>query len=272
MEGRTIYKIGDFSRITNITVKALRYYDEQDMLIPSYRAENGYRYYDEDDFKTAQLIILLRNLDFRIAEIKDVLANCDDECDLSYFLTAKKSMIEQRIDKDKELIKKIEGFIEPKKIIRMPEYRIVLKDIEPVRAACIRFRGAYQDTGKYLSKLYRELKGHAQGIPFNCYYDNGYAEVADIEVCIPTDTSVNRDSIETKELPGGKAICTVHRGSYDFLNYAYKAVLDYASKNNYANDLPTREIYHKGPGLLFMGNPNKYLTEIVVPYRPRIDQ
>lgn len=260
-----MYQIGDFSKIINITVKTLRYYDEQGILTPSYREENGYRYYDEGDFKTAQLIILLRNLDFGIAEIKDVLANYDDEGDLSYFLTAKKSMIEQRINKDKELIKKIEGFIEPKKIVHNPEYKIDIKDIEAVRAACIRFRGAYQDTGTYLSKIYRALKGHAQGVPFNCYYDSGYTEVADIEVCIPTNKFVNSDGIETKELPKCKAICTVHRGSYDFFNYAYKAVLDYANKKNLEHGLPTREIYHKGPGMLFMGNPNKYLTEIVVP-------
>jgi len=260
-----MYQIGDFSKITNLTVKALRYYDEQGFLTPSYRAENGYRYYDEGDFKIAQLIVFLRDLDFGIAEIKDVLANCDGEGDLSYFLASKKSMIEQRVNKDKELIKKIEGYIEPKEIVHKPEYKIEIKDIEPVRVACIRFRGAYQDTGRYLGQICRELKGYAQGVPFNCYYDSGYAEVADIEVCVPTNKFINGQGIETKELPGGRAICTVHKGSYDFFNYAYKAVLDYASKNDIEYGLPTREIYHKGPGLMFMGNPNKFVTEIVVP-------
>ncbi|HCS40248.1 MAG TPA: MerR family transcriptional regulator [Anaerolineaceae bacterium] len=261
-----MYQIGEFSKITNITIKTLRYYDEQGIFVPSFRGENGYRYYDEGDFKTAQLILLLRNLDFGIAEIKDVLANYDDEDDLSYFLAAKKSMIEQRVNIDKALIKKIEGFIEPNIIIHKPEYKIGIVDIKSQRVASIRFKGAYQDTSKYLGKIFSELKGHALGVPFNCYYDNGYCEIADIEVCVPTNKFVNRDGIETRELPGGKGISTMHKGSYDFFNYAYKAVLDYAKNNHLKHELPTREIYHKGPGQLFMGNPNKYLTEIVVPY------
>jgi len=272
MEGGAIYRIGDFSRITNITVKALRYYDEAGVLAPSYRGENGYRYYDEGDVTMARLIVLLRDLDFGISEIKEVLANYDDESDLSYYLMTKKSMIEQRISKDKALIQKIKGHIKPLKMVRRSEYRIAIKDIAPVRVASIRFTGAYQDTGTYLRKLYRELKGHVQGAPFNCYYDNDYAEAADIEVCVPTNQYVNRNGIETKELPGIRAVCTVHRGSYDFFNYAYKAVFDYGRSNDIEYGLPTREIYRKGPGVLFWGNPNKYLTEIVIPCRSPIGQ
>ncbi|HEX7714580.1 MAG TPA: MerR family transcriptional regulator, partial [Bacillota bacterium] len=66
-----MYKISEFSKISGLTVKALRYYDEQDILKPSFRADNSYRYYDEEDFKRAGLIALLRNLDFSIPEIRD---------------------------------------------------------------------------------------------------------------------------------------------------------------------------------------------------------
>ena len=63
MEVEDMYKISDFSKITKITVKALRYYDGENMLTPSYRdEENSYRYYDENDFEKAELIVLLRNL------------------------------------------------------------------------------------------------------------------------------------------------------------------------------------------------------------------
>ena len=57
-----MYKIGEFSKITKLTVKTLRYYDEQNILNPSYRnAENDYRFYAENDFKKAELIVMLRN-------------------------------------------------------------------------------------------------------------------------------------------------------------------------------------------------------------------
>jgi len=80
-----MYKIGEFSKITNMTVKTLRYYDEENILTPSYRdKDTNYRYYSEEDFKKAELILMLRNLDFSISEIKDLLNSYEDKSDLSY--------------------------------------------------------------------------------------------------------------------------------------------------------------------------------------------
>ncbi len=64
-----MYKIGQFSKLTQISTKTLRYYDEEDMLVPSYRdSNNGYRYYDDEDYKKALLILKLRNLEFSITK------------------------------------------------------------------------------------------------------------------------------------------------------------------------------------------------------------
>ena len=46
-----MYKIGEFSKITGLTVKALRYYDEQEILVPSIRCDFSYRIYCEQDFE-----------------------------------------------------------------------------------------------------------------------------------------------------------------------------------------------------------------------------
>ncbi len=54
-----MYKISEFSRITNLTVKTLRYYDEEGILLPSHRdAYNGYRYYTIVNMTTICHIIL----------------------------------------------------------------------------------------------------------------------------------------------------------------------------------------------------------------------
>ena len=69
-----MYKISQFSIISGLTVKALRYYDEADILKPSLRnVENQYRYYDDGDLKKALLIKQLRTLDFSIMEIKEII-------------------------------------------------------------------------------------------------------------------------------------------------------------------------------------------------------
>lgn len=65
-----MYRISQFSKISGLTVKALRYYDQENILQPTFRNEdNQYRYYNEEDPKKSQLIKSLRSLDFSIMEI-----------------------------------------------------------------------------------------------------------------------------------------------------------------------------------------------------------
>ena len=263
-----MYKISDFSKITNLTIKALRYYDEENILTPSYRNnENSYRYYDDNDFQNAQLIAMLRALDFSISEIKDVLANCDNPDDLSYYLEEKKNMIECKISKEKELIRKISLYIKSKNTEDTSmSYKIEVKEIAPVTVASIRYKGKYSDVGMYIGKIYKAVKKSGAGAPFNCYYDAEFKEDADIELCVPTTKLINDSSISAKKLPAIKAICTTHTGSYDKLNLAYKALLDYANEYNINCLAPSREIYIKGPGMIFKGNENNYVTEIIIPF------
>ena len=65
-----MYRISQFSKISGLTVKAIRYYDQENILQPTFRNEdNQYRYYNEEDLKKSQLIKSLRSLDFSIMEI-----------------------------------------------------------------------------------------------------------------------------------------------------------------------------------------------------------
>lgn len=42
-----MFKIGDFSKMSKVTIKALRYYEKEGLIIPSYIDEfTGYRYYE----------------------------------------------------------------------------------------------------------------------------------------------------------------------------------------------------------------------------------
>src|SRR5580700_1921399 len=70
--------IGDFSRITHLSVKTLRHYHRVGLLEPSaVNPGSGYRYYTEDQVPAAQVIVRLRDLDMPVAEVKAVLAAPD---------------------------------------------------------------------------------------------------------------------------------------------------------------------------------------------------
>jgi effector-binding domain-containing protein len=57
----------------------------------------------------------------------------------------------------------------------------------------------------------------------------------------------------------------IHRGRYDQLGRSYAKILSEVERRKQKILLPTREVYLKGPGILFKGNPQNYLTEIQLP-------
>lgn len=88
-----MYKIGDFSKIVNIPVRTLRYYDQCGILQPSeVNALTGYRYYSEEDVIECEFIKLLKSLDFTLEEIAQY-KNCLDE----EIIKKKKKEIEERM-------------------------------------------------------------------------------------------------------------------------------------------------------------------------------
>lgn len=102
-----MYKISQFSKISGLTVKALRYYDKEGILTPSFRdAENQYRYYSDEDLKKALLIKFLRSLEFSIMEIREITEAVDTEDDLTYVLKEKSSLLRQILQRKKSSLKK----------------------------------------------------------------------------------------------------------------------------------------------------------------------
>ena len=70
------------------------------------------------------------------------------------------------------------------------------------------------------------------------------------------------DDIEVHELPGGPCISLIHRGPYEQIGEAYQRLTQFAEERGLEIVMPSREIYLKGPGMIFKGNPLRYLTDI----------
>ena len=61
------------SEIAGISVRTLQYYDKIGLLTPSQRSESGYRLYSESDLSTLKQILLFRELDFPLSDIKNIM-------------------------------------------------------------------------------------------------------------------------------------------------------------------------------------------------------
>lgn len=67
------WTIKEFSKLTGITVRALQYYDEKDILNPHHRSDTGYRFYSGEDLKVIQKISVLKYIGFNLNQIKTIL-------------------------------------------------------------------------------------------------------------------------------------------------------------------------------------------------------
>ena len=68
----SLYKIGDISKLCNISIKTLRYYEEENLIKPvKVDIYSGYRYYDESNIRTIYKIQFLKDLGFTLQEIRD---------------------------------------------------------------------------------------------------------------------------------------------------------------------------------------------------------
>lgn len=66
-----LYKIGKFSKLVNVPVKTLRYYDEINLFKPQeIDLFSGYRYYSEKQIDDLEVILSLKEVGFSLEEIK----------------------------------------------------------------------------------------------------------------------------------------------------------------------------------------------------------
>jgi effector-binding domain-containing protein len=127
--------------------------------------------------------------------------------------------------------------------------------------------GKYSDCGAGFARLGKAVGRYICGKPLNLYYDGEYREDdADIEPCVPIRREVAVDGVTVRTLPGGRGLTLMHRGPYDQLGRSYAKILKVAGERKLNLALPSREVYIKGPGMIFKGSPKNYLTEIQLPF------
>ena len=260
------YQIGEFSKISRMSIKTLRYYHESGLLVPV-RIDNltGYRYYNEKSLETAEVINILKNFEFSIKEIKDIIDNFTDDEDLTDVIQKKRMEIERKISHYQDVESKITRFIKEKNARYNNAGRedISVKKIPEILIASIRYKGKYDEIGRYLSVLYKEFGRYITGKPFNLYYDQEFMEDdADIETCVHLEKYADSSHIKSELLSGGSAVSILHKGPYETLGQSYKKIFDFMQSSKIIARSPSREIYLKGPGTVFRRSPKDFITEI----------
>jgi DNA-binding transcriptional MerR regulator/effector-binding domain-containing protein len=274
MESEKLFSIGEFSKITGLTVKALRFYHEEGLLEPScIDDQTGYRYYDAAKIEPARVIALLRELEFPLPEITEILHNCRQESELLAYLQRHQTALAAKVEHYRHIDARLEQLIhqqqEARNAMKNGAFEVEEKTVPAMLMAGLRMQGQYRDCGQGFSKIARQFGRYLGGPCFLLHYDDEYKDVdANFEACFPLRSAAKNidakksDGISTRELSGGRCVALLHQGPYEELSRSYEKILLYIKSKGYNIEMATREVYLKGPGMIFKGNPKKYLTEI----------
>lgn len=267
-----MYLISEFSRITKLTVKTLHYYHKEGLLVPYQQdQQTGYRYYNEDNYQQAQMLALLRELDFSILEMKDVLANQLSPADFHYFLNEKRQQIQERLRENQALLARLTAELDAHEL---PQVATELSPISETTSPALltisqAFYGRYEEIGPTIGTLYKAAGPHVAGPVTSLLYDDHYQEQATMRICLPVTKRLplKQSAVDFWQLPSQPVLSLLHSGPYSRLSESYKRLLDYAKEQDYELTFPSREDYLKGPGRAFSGNPDSYETQLMIPFK-----
>jgi effector-binding domain-containing protein len=245
-------RIGDFSKLSQVPVKTLRYYDEVGLLEPAQvDASTGYRYYSYDQLARLNRILALKDLGFSLAEVYRLLEEGLSAEAIRGMLKLRQAEIRQHMQEESDRFARVEARL--KHIERedsMSEYDVVIKKIDSLKVASV--RGVVPtppDQGRLWQQLERYLAIQnikPSGPCFSLYHDEEYKEQDwDIEVCEPIQADLDAtEQVKVYGLPAVESMaCVIHHGPFVTIGEAYDAALRWIGENGFHVSGPAREVY-----------------------------
>jgi len=262
-----MFRIGEFSKMSKTTIKALRYYDEVGLLKPEEIDKiTSYRFYTTDQLVKLHQIQAYRQVGLSIDEIKLIISGHD----ASEILHKRKAEVMDAIADGTSQLSRIEFILQgentmnyvatikelPKCIVYSkkmvaPSYDAYFKLIPPI--------------GEAISEKYPELKCASPEYCFIVCLDGEYKDTdINIEFCeAVTQKWPDFDDIVFKEIKPTTVVSVMHKGSYSGLAQAYAFAFKWIEENCYvASDSP-RESYIDG--IWNKENEEDWLTELQIP-------
>ena len=145
--------VKEISKLTGISTRALRYYDEIGLLTPTERSEAGYRLYDEKALEKLNAILFLRELGIPLDKIKEVINS--EDCNYALVLKDYRKKLEQKINKLQGLLGVIDGLEKEKKDVDFAGF--LVSDAEKVAESIVNQQNATENA---ISEIYELVKAN----------------------------------------------------------------------------------------------------------------
>lgn len=268
----TLYKIGMFAAMNRVTVKALRFYEEQGLLLPALiHPETGYRYYTLSQMAVLHQITALKMAGFTLEEIARINSGANEQ----EVLLKKKSELLAKIAELTRQIAVVDGYLSKQK--NSLSNPVLIKTIPETTVAAMKARiESYDRLFDVMPKMgaVMERAGCECALPEYCftnYLESGYKdEDILVELCESvTAAKKAQDGLYFRTLPAIQAACIFHKGSYGTFSQSYETVLKFIEENGYEIAGTIRESYIDG--VWNKDDEKEWLSEIQVPIRNKTE-
>ena len=213
--------IGRFSRMTRLSIKALRLYDRKGLLVPAHvDPSSGYRYYKLDQAQRAETIRILRSVDMSLGDIQ-VIVDANNKEQIAEQLRIHNEQMTERLMEQQSKLAILESIIRDERKLTPREVSIVESDNQSI--ASVRKHTAFKrmkdDITTAFIMLGNEIARIAlstSGPPMLIYHHVVDEESeGDIEVCVP----VNVPFSDSQGITG-----TVHRHRPQRIRFAARTL------------------------------------------------
>ena len=274
MTGDALLRIGDFSRASSLSVKALRAYHEAGLLVPAeVDPRTGYRSYSVAQLTDAAIIRRLRLLDVPLEAIREVL-EARDPAVTKKVLGDHSAVLQERIAMMQRSIDELQGALDTP-ALHTPVHR----RHEPA-ATVLTFTGTVSEASwlAFLDRTFAALSDAAAASnaivvgPFGgCYPtlldDDAQEVVAFLPVAVAPllPPPVRAAGVQVGELSATDVAVLAHHGGYDDMDDTYRNLGAWVAKHAEPADLPVRELYVVGR--TDTDDPDELRTELCWPLR-----
>lgn len=270
-------RIGEFSKLSMISIRMLRHYDEIGLLMPEMIDDfTGYRYYSETQLPIVNRITALKDMGFSLATIAEILVSYTDQEALRKYLIIKQSEVSEEQEKVTRKLRLLETTINRLgKDEAIMKYNVTLKELPKRTVASVRqVIPAYEAEGMLWGILMEEIAPlnvkdgdscHALAI----FHDVEYKESnVDVEVQKSVQgTYPNTKNVVFKTVEPILMASATYKGSYDQVSEVNEVVANWVRDNDYVFDGLSFLIYHVSP--YETKNPEEWVTEVCYPVRKK---
>ena len=263
-------RIGDFSRLAQVSVKTLRHYGRLGLLKPAWIDRyTGYRYYELDQLPRLNRILALKDLGFSLEQIAQVLNEGLPPAQLRGMLRLRQMELREHVQDELEQLERVEARLRQiEQEDTMPNYDVVVKKVGPQLVAGVRdMIPDYPQQGHLWQELGAYLTEHKITPTDPCltvYYSDEPS--IDAEVCERLGSPAQPgERVQIHELPAVEMMASVvHHGPFTTIGEAYTAIIKWIEANGYRCVGPVREVYLQPAANASQSDPNT-VTEIQFP-------